>query len=132
MKTKILFLFFVLLASSGIKAQPRMVFKSKTISVGTVYMTDEPKTYSLKFYNKGSKPLRIIRYGADCQCTMILSCDTIVQPKRSGKLVFKMDLRELFPMEIEKWLMFDTNADEDGVTQKVKIVGELKRRREQK
>lgn len=122
--------FYVLLslfACTNLMAQPEIVFKKKVINVGTIYLSDKPSCYKVVYFNKGNKPLIVSRYAADCPCTTILSCDTVVAPYHKGTMVVRMDLSNLFPMDLEKLVMMDTNAS--GETEVIKFVGELKEKK---
>ncbi len=122
-----LFTLLTFFACSVLVAQPEIVFKKKVINVGTIYLSDKPSCYKVVYFNKGNKPLVVSRYAADCPCTTILSCDTVVAPYHKGTMIVRMDLSNLFPMDLEKLVMMDTNAS--GETEVIKFVGKLKEKK---
>lgn len=118
---------FVLLASCGTrKPEYGIGLEKQTIDIGTVYTDSAVRNLSVAYTNTGRNDLVINDVKTDCNCTTVKFSSQPLSSGSHGKLDITIDLRNFFPMEIEKHVAVYSNATKEPLM--IDIIGEVKRK----
>lgn len=74
----------------------------RVVDMGVFDYKTPVKSTTIEFSNNGDAPLYINAVVAECECTKILSVDSIVQPQGKGNIVVSLDLSEYLTDTIYK------------------------------
>ena len=75
-----------------------------------IFDYDSPvKSQEIIVTNTGDATLFLSSVGVECDCTQILSVDSIVEPQQTGKIVVRLDMNGYLTDTIYKSIHFSTN-----------------------
>ncbi|MBP5339275.1 MAG: DUF1573 domain-containing protein [Prevotella sp.] len=81
----------------------------EVVDMGVFDYKTPVKTAEIEYSNTGDAVLSISSAGVECECTEILSLDSVVQPHQAGKMVVRLNMSEYLADTIYKSVHFFCN-----------------------